>query len=96
MEHKELLRFREKSHFVEANDPASLLAEFFIAASQRPAVRKTLASEAPRQLPLLLISQLPRSGGSLFSQLLDGHPASVCATSAASRLQVWNDLFCLA
>jgi hypothetical protein len=74
MEHKELLRFREKSHFVEANDPASLLAEFFIAASQRPAVRKTLASEAPRQLPLLLISQLPRSGGSLFSQLLDGHP----------------------
>ena len=31
MEHKELLRFREKSHFVAANDPASLLAEFFIA-----------------------------------------------------------------
>ena len=65
---------REKSHFAEANDPASLLAEYFLATGQQTGDRNAVAFQAPRHLPLILISQLPRSGGSLFSQLLDGHP----------------------
>jgi sulfotransferase family protein len=66
-------RIRTKSVFLETGDPGQALLEFFerlgTGASHEPHERPDVKS-----LPLILISQLPRSGGSLLSQLLDGHP----------------------
>ena len=65
-------RIRSKLEFLEAADPAQALLDFFgsLGASTRPAAQEA----GVRSLPLILISQLPRSGGSLLSQLFDGHP----------------------
>jgi hypothetical protein len=64
-------RVLAKADFLKADDPAQALLEYFrsmnpklVTGHQRAGVRR----------PLILISQLPRSGGSLLSQLLDGHP----------------------
>jgi hypothetical protein len=67
---------RNKVRFVEAADPNRVLGEFFDALGPKVACRSSTILEEPRlrSVPLILISQLPRSGGSLFSQLLDGHP----------------------
>jgi hypothetical protein len=67
-------RVRDKAEFVNADDPANSLLEFFgnfadeIHSCEQP-------DFGVKSLPLILISQLPRSGGTLLSQLLDGHPA---------------------
>ncbi|MGZ8999085.1 MAG: hypothetical protein ACXW2T_09550, partial [Allosphingosinicella sp.] len=59
--------------FLEAGDAGQALLTFFdeLGAKVSPEVDRC---SAVRGLPLILISQLPRSGGSLLSQLLDGHP----------------------
>ena len=45
-----------------------------------------------RSIPLILVSQLPRSGGSLLSQLLDGHPQLlVCPWEMTIGYPVKND-----
>ena len=59
--------------FLEAADPGQALLDFFQRLGTRASVGAT-EQRAVRGLPLILISQLPRSGGSLLSQLLDGHP----------------------
>jgi sulfotransferase family protein len=66
-------RIRTKSAFLETGDPGQALLDFFerLCAVASPSRREQLAVKG---LPLILISQLPRSGGSLLSQLLDGHP----------------------
>jgi len=69
-------RVRTKSVFSEATDPGQALLDFF----RRLGTKISHGSCEPtavRGLPLILISQLPRSGGSLLSQLLDGHPQLV-------------------
>jgi len=71
--HIDAPRVRTKSVFLQTSDPGQALLDFFqrlgTEASPEPCERL-----AVRRLPLILISQLPRSGGSLLSQLLDGHP----------------------
>ena len=66
-------RIRTKSVFLQTGDPGRALLDFFerlgTEASSEPPERPDV-----KGLPLILISQLPRSGGSLLSQLLDGHP----------------------
>jgi sulfotransferase family protein len=58
---------------LQTGDPGEALLDFFerlgAEASPEPSERPGV-----KGLPLILISQLPRSGGSLLSQLLDGHP----------------------
>jgi hypothetical protein len=67
-------RIRDKAEFVKADDPANSLLEFFgsLAGEIRSCAQPDVGVKS---LPLILISQLPRSGGTLLSQLLDGHPA---------------------
>lgn len=65
-------RIRHKNEFLEGGNPAKALLEFFD--SVGAGARVEHQSARVRSLPLILISQLPRSGGSLLSQLLDGHP----------------------
>lgn len=58
--------------FLEAADPAQALLDYFsVMGTKCRAAREQCGL---RSLPLILISQLPRSGGSLLSQLFDGHP----------------------
>jgi hypothetical protein len=65
---------RDKAEFVTAKDPASSLLNFFANfADETPSCARP--DVGLKSLPLILISQLPRSGGTLFSQLLDGHPS---------------------
>jgi len=68
-----VIRISDKTEFLEAADPGQALLKFFdqLGAKASPEVDRC---SAVRGLPLLLISQLPRSGGSLLSQLFDGHP----------------------
>ena len=65
-------RVRDKTEFLGAANTATALREFF------ESVGAKACSHSPtnvvKSLPLILISQLPRSGGSLLSQLFDGHP----------------------
>ena len=66
---------RDKAFFADAIDPERALFEFF--STLKPDWERrcdAIANGPPEHLPLLLISQLPRSGGSLLAQLLDGHP----------------------
>jgi hypothetical protein len=65
-------RIRSKLEFLEAEDPAKALLEFFGSLGTQP--RAACQEGGVESVPLILISQLPRSGGSLLSQLLDGHP----------------------
>ncbi len=67
-----------KARFALAVDPDRALRDFFAefeseAAGPAPPAPAALAPPNGRKLPLLLISQLPRSGGSLLSQLCDSH-----------------------
>jgi sulfotransferase family protein len=71
--HIDAPRVRTKSVFLGAADPGQALLDFFQRLGTRASVGAT-EQRAVRGLPLILISQLPRSGGSLLSQLLDGHP----------------------
>ncbi len=66
-------RIREKSEFLKADDPGRALLDFFgrLGAKVRTDPRPELRVKSR---PLILISQLPRSGGSLLCQLFDGHP----------------------
>ena len=68
------LRIREKLAFLDADRPDQALLDFFnsLGVEPREEPRDTKDHVIPR--PVILISQLPRSGGSLLSQLLDGHP----------------------
>ena len=78
MDHTETghCHIRDKAYLVEAADPDRALNEFLQALGPKLAHSANALHETPRprSLPLILISQLPRSGGSLLSQLLDGHP----------------------
>jgi hypothetical protein len=65
-------RIRSKSEFLESTDPGKALLEFFDSLGAQ--ARTSHNTTGVRSLPLILISQLPRSGGSLLSQLFDGHP----------------------
>jgi hypothetical protein len=65
-------RIREKIEFLKAADPAQALRAFF--GSLGAEVCSRPQEVGVKSLPLILISQLPRSGGSLLSQLFDGHP----------------------
>ena len=71
-----IAQVRDKTFFAEAPDPGQVLSEFFDALG--PGVTERCAplcnEPRPQRCPLILISQLPRSGGSLLSQLFDGHP----------------------
>jgi hypothetical protein len=71
--HIDAPRVRTKSVFLDSNDPGQALLDFFERLGTQASVGPT-KQRAVRSLPLILISQLPRSGGSLLSQLLDGHP----------------------
>ena len=65
------VELRPKAQFRQAcTSPERLLELLEADARDAPASVATPV----RSLPLLLISQLPRSGGSLLSQLLDAHP----------------------
>ncbi len=65
-------RVREKTEFLGAADTASALREFFESMGAKACSQSQ--TQVVKSLPLILISQLPRSGGSLLSQLFDGHP----------------------
>lgn len=66
-------RIRSKNTFLEASNPEQALMDFFARSGTAGSIEDR-PQHAVRGHPLLLISQLPRSGGSLLSQLLDGHP----------------------
>ena len=65
-------RIRSKLEFLEALDPGKSLVDFFesLVGQARPLHLQMKV----KSLPLIIISQLPRSGGSLLSQLFDNHP----------------------
>jgi sulfotransferase family protein len=65
-------RIAGKLEFLEAADPAQALLDYF--RSMGAKARGAHQQGGVRSLPLILISQLSRSGGSLLSQLFDGHP----------------------
>jgi hypothetical protein len=71
--HINVPRVRTKSVFLDTNDPGQALLDFFQRLGTEASAGPT-EQPAVKGLPLILISQLPRSGGSLLSQLLDGHP----------------------
>jgi hypothetical protein len=56
-------RIRAKSDFLDAHDPERALLEFFgqLSSKFQPQSQQDVAA---RSRPLILISQLPRSGGS--------------------------------
>jgi hypothetical protein len=62
-----------KSRFATAPDPDRALRKFFADLGGGVDHAHQATSPERRNLPLILISQLPRSGGSLLSQLCDGH-----------------------
>ena len=66
------LKIRNKLEFLGAGNAADALSDFFgsLGVEERLPHREVRV----KSLPLILISQLPRSGGSLLSQLFDGHP----------------------
>jgi hypothetical protein len=67
-----LSRVTDKLEFLQADNAAEALLDYFSGLGIQP---KTASERYPsRSIPLILISQLPRSGGSLLSQLFDGHP----------------------
>ena len=65
-------RVRGKQEFVESDNTEKALLDFFEGLGLATPACSEEAVEV-RGRPLLLISQPPRSGGSLLSQLLDGH-----------------------
>lgn len=68
------LRVREKLAFLDADRPGQALMDFFESLGLAPREEPDVKQDHVVRRPLIMISQLPRSGGSLLSQLLDGHP----------------------
>jgi hypothetical protein len=64
-----------KTRLAESPDPDGALRSYFewLGLPLHDTSERPLERPKRQSLPLILISQLPRSGGSLFSQLCDGH-----------------------
>ena len=67
------IRFKKKTK-EQARDRRYLAAVDGRAANVHSIARRLISSYQPVRSPLIMISQVERSGGSLMAQLLDGHP----------------------